>query len=494
MSPSTTPGTRFEPFLHLVDVTPDRALIAWGGFWFRRGDPGGRWQVIADGELAELDGGRRASIGADSEPYGDAVVELVDTAGSLIARARTSTANHVWVGGLSPDTAYRYRVTVDGKPWAEGPRWDWGPVPRGGRDLRPGERAYDPRLRTHPSPGVTTALDFAVLGDYGIGVLVDAESSRRQQRVADVLDRLVDDPGLRLVIATGDNVYPGGGGRGSQGSGARDADWYGSFYQPYRYALARVPLYPTVGNHDTSDAESSDDRAQIRDNFHTDARFTPEVAGSRASADPGMFYRFGFGADVEFVCIDTSLSRELPTEHFFEHPRHQAWLQEAFPPEEATGPGWRIPFSHHPAYCAGPHHENTPAMVEHLVPLFRRAGVRAAFAGHEHNFQLSRVDGIHYFLTGAGGQLREDPPESFEAAGTVGWAAQAHLLHVRIDGDAMTVRPLAALGPDGRPEPMTARAPDSSVVEVPFVVPPRDDRLRTTGSSPQRHSAAGTAG
>ncbi len=28
--------THFEPFLHLADVGPDRALVAWGGFWFHR--------------------------------------------------------------------------------------------------------------------------------------------------------------------------------------------------------------------------------------------------------------------------------------------------------------------------------------------------------------------------------------------------------------------------------------------------------------------------
>ena len=462
------PDTHFEPFVHLVDVTDDRALIAWGGFWFSRRHPDGRWRVVGDDRVGDLDPGRSGSMGAASEPYGDAVVEVSSLDGDVVAKERTDTANHLWVTGLIPDSEYCYRISVDGRPWAAGPRMDWGPVPRGGLDLRPAGRSYDLRFRTHPSADASTPLDFVVLGDYGIGVLADVESSRRQRRVADVLDRLTDDPGVRLVIAVGDNVYGGAGRRGSEGSGDQDADWYGSFYQPYRYTLARVPVYPTVGNHDTSDEESSDDREQIRDNFHTDVRFGPDVLGGRASVDPGMFYRFPFGSDVEFVCIDTSLSDSLPTEHFFEHPRHRRFLDEAFPETDGGGPRWRIPFSHHPAYCAGPHHPNTDAMIEHLVPLFARAGVRAAFAGHEHNFQLSRVDGIDYFLSGAGGQLREERPEGFAAAGTVAWAAQAHLVLGRIDGAAMTVTPLAALGADGEPEPMTPQAPDGTVVELPF--------------------------
>jgi hypothetical protein len=343
-------------------------------------------------------------------------------------------------------------------------------VPRGGLDLRPAGRSYTPVFRTHPAPDIRAALDFAVLGDYGVGTVADTEAGRRQRRVAAVLDRLADDHAVRLVITVGDNVYKTPGRRGSAGSGGQDDDWYGSFYQPYRYALARIPLYPAVGNHDTSDEESSDDRAQLRDNFHTEARFGPQTAASRSSLDPGMCYRFGYGADVEFVSIDTSLARPLPTEHFFEDDRHRAFLDEALSPTEGSGPRWRIPFSHHPAYCAGPKHPNTEAMIQHLVPLFERAGVRAAFAGHEHNFQLARQRDITYVVSGAGGQLREEAPEGFQTAGTVAWAAQAHLLLGRVDGLTLTVTPIAAIGQDGALEAVTAHTPEGSLHEVPFVV------------------------
>jgi hypothetical protein len=462
--------THFEPFLYLADVGPDRALVTWGGFWFHRVGPYGRWSIVDDEQLKTVDPGRRESIGARSAPYGNAVVEVSDASGTVVASARTGEVNHVWVTGLRSDTDYRYRVLVDGVEWAAGERWDWGPVDRGGLDLRPGGRCYDTSFRTHPDPGVRAPLHFVVLGDYGVGVVSDSESSRRQVRVAEVLDRLVDRHGVRLVIGVGDNVYRGESGLVGAEGGGEDDDWYSSFYQPYRYALARIPVYPTVGNHDSADTESSDDREQIRDNFHTDERFLPAVGTGRASIEPGLFYSFGFGADVEFVCLDTSLAEELPVEHYFEDPKHRAWLEEALPAERSGGTLWRIPFSHHPAYCAGPHHPNTQDLIEEVVPLFRRAGVRVAFAGHEHNFQLSRADGIDYFLSGAGGKLSEDPPEGFAAAHTVAWSAQSHLLHVHIDGQTMTVTPYAGLTSDGRPHPMTALDPYNGVVEVPFVV------------------------
>ena len=35
----------------------------------------------------------------------------------------------MWVGGLQPDTDYRYRVSVDGADWVAGERWDTMPSP-----------------------------------------------------------------------------------------------------------------------------------------------------------------------------------------------------------------------------------------------------------------------------------------------------------------------------------------------------------------------------
>ena len=52
-----------EPFLHLVDVAHDRALIAWGAFFFTRTETG-RWRILDDEELGRV--GRRDSIGSSA--------------------------------------------------------------------------------------------------------------------------------------------------------------------------------------------------------------------------------------------------------------------------------------------------------------------------------------------------------------------------------------------------------------------------------------------
>jgi tartrate-resistant acid phosphatase type 5 len=251
-------------------------------------------------------------------------------------------------------------------------------------------------------------------------------------------------------------------------SGGEDDDWYSSFYQPYRYVISRVPVFPAVGNHDTTDTEGSDDRAQMEDNFHTAERFRDDEA--RASVGPGLFYRFRHGADVEFVCIDSS--HASPDEHvdrFFQDPKHLRWLEETF---ARPAPRWRIPFSHHPAYCAGPEHGNDGQILDVLVPLFARGGVRIVLAGHEHNFQLSRAGGCTYVVSGAGGKLREEVPRDFDAARTTAWCMQAHVLLVELDRDQARLTPVSGLGTDGRPHLMTALTPRNDVLRPPFVVTP----------------------
>lgn len=463
------PPTHFEPFLHLVDVTHDRALIAWGGFFFERTGPDEQWRIVDDRRLDELDPGRVNSIGTRSQPYGDALVEVYDESGVVVARARTGERNHVWIHDLEPDTTYSYRVLVDGEPWAEGERFDWGPVSRGGLDLAARGRRYRRTFRTHPSPSEHADLSFAVIGDFGVGATADTESGRRQRRIAAVLDRLVEDRGVRLVLTTGDNVYLTTPGRAEQHNGNQDDDWHDSFYSPYRYLISQVPVYPTVGNHDTAEADHSDDRSELAANFHIESRFADTDEEDRATLDPGLNYRLGFGADVEFISIDTT---ETPGgargDHYFEYAEHAGFLEHAFP--STPGARWRIPFFHHPPYSAGPHHTNNPAVLEHLLPLFRRAGVEVTFAGHEHNFQLSRADGMTHVVTGAGGKLQEQPPQDFAAAHTEAWAVQAHCLLVEITGEQMRITPVSGLGADGEPELMSSLDPNAVMILPPFQV------------------------
>ena len=211
----------FEPFLHLAGVADDKALIAWGGFWFRRDDePDGSWRIVDDTELGDVaQRPRSETIGARSKPYGHAVVEI-ERDGEVMARAETAEHNHLWLHGLQPDTEYRYRVLVDGELWADGERWDWD---AGAGTLRRRGRRYDNRFRTFPAPQTRAPVRFAVLGDFGVGILRRGEDSDRQAGLARALERAVDGYDARMVLTVGDNVYLGVQGSTS-GTGNEDDD------------------------------------------------------------------------------------------------------------------------------------------------------------------------------------------------------------------------------------------------------------------------------
>ena len=210
-------------------------------------------------------------------------------------------------------------MLVDGRPWAEGELHDWSVeqatlVSAGGR--------YDNRFRTFPTVDAAVPVTFAVLGDFGVGIVDGRLDGVRQLQLAGALQRAVDACGVRLVLTTGDNVYLGH--QDTAGTGNEDDEWYSSFYEPYRYVLNRVPFFPTVGNHDAGDSESSDDRDQLADNLFLDHRFRPEIETGSASLGPGLFYRFQVGANLELICLDTSIATGMDVEHYFDDPRTAA--------------------------------------------------------------------------------------------------------------------------------------------------------------------------
>jgi hypothetical protein len=433
----------FEPYVVLGGLTHKSALVAWGGFYFKVRREDGPWKLMDDSDLDRVHPPRGSSIGSKSDPYGPARVDVFDPDGKLACFGETTTNNHVWVTGLQPDTEYTYRVAVGGEEWGAGPRRDWllGTDRRG---LVEAGRTYDNRFRTLPHPDTPAPLTFAAIGDFGTGVRHASTEERHQREIAEALEAVVNARNVRLVVTTGDNIYAGRTLLGIPvgATGDEDDDWFFTYYQPYRYILNRVPVYPSIGNHDGNETEVNDDRDQIVDNFFLTERLLGEEQAGRASIGPGLNYRFRFGRDVEFVCIDSSRKHLLFGDRFFRHPNHRPFLESSFPAGAAPPPLWRIPFAHHPPYCAGPLWGNSKSSLETLVPLYRRSGVRMVLSGHEHNFQHSRVDGIHYFVTGGGGKIRKKTPGRFAEAGTVSWAAAGHFLLVEIDGPRATVTPI----------------------------------------------------
>ncbi|HYE89183.1 MAG TPA: metallophosphoesterase [Vicinamibacterales bacterium] len=435
------PEFHAEPYIYLPAVSHKSALIAWGAFYFRT-NLRGKWKIVDDDELKYVHPPRKDSIGAQSAPYGPAQVEVYDRGGRTVACAKTEVANHCWLTGLQPDTEYTYKVIVKGEEWASGERWDWSPrehalTQSGGR--------YDNRFRTNPDPLTPAAsLTFAAIGDFGVGVRRDSPT-RKQLQVAYALRKMVDLEDVRFLLTTGDNIYATSRvlGVAIGETGDEDDDWFFTYFQPYRYVINRIPVYPSIGNHDADETEEHDDRGQVEDNFYLRERMASEEAAGRASFSPGLFYRFRYGSEIEFVCIDTSKETFFRGYRLFEFPKHWDFVEQSFP-AEGPHPAWRIPFAHHPLYSAGPRHHNTRGM-EKLLPLFERSGVRVMFAGHEHNFQHSRSARLDHFVTGAAGKVRRAKPDGFGPAYTQSWSTACHFLLGHIEGRSMTVRAIGTI-------------------------------------------------
>ena len=274
---------------------------------------------------------RADSIGSQSKPYGPAEVEVRDDSGAIVATAMTNDANHVAISGLQPDTRYSYTVKVKHEVWGSGTRWDWEPSIQG---LAQGDGVYRNEFRTFQDPLTPLGgpFTFAVIGDFGTGIRKPSTATRRQREVGLALQKAIDTENVRLILTTGDNIYAASRFLlWTKDSGDEDDDWFFTFFQPYRYAINRVPVYPSIGNHDTRETEETDDRGQVMDNFYLAERLATEEAAGRASVGPGLFYRFRVASDVEFVCIDTSKEHFFKRGRLFEYPKHREFVTRAFP-------------------------------------------------------------------------------------------------------------------------------------------------------------------
>jgi tartrate-resistant acid phosphatase type 5 len=341
------------------------------------------------------------TIGRESKPLGAAQVRIDH---------RTLPAQHNWldVTGLTPDTSYAYEVDVDGRRIGGSVVRTW--------PLRAGH------------------LAFFAIGDYGDGsagqrgvaAAMAAELYRRSQSA---------DP-VRFVLTLGDNIYASANlGYVIRGSGTDDRDWETKFFQPYQRLLDQIPFLPSPGNHDGNSSENASDLGTYLDNF-----FFP---GNR----PARWYHFDYGGLADFFSLDSTDNTPSghPAPAYAPDGEQSRWLAEALSASRAP---WKIPYFHHPLFNAGPGHGASYSVLRHWLDLFEKAGVRAVFAGHEHNYQYSEWSDLtghaRYFVSGAGGELRAgNVLANMARAHIEGWAAVRHFLLVEIDGGAMRVTPMS---------------------------------------------------
>ena len=200
------------------------------------------------------------------------------------------------------------------------------------------------------------SVRFAIMGDTGTG-------SKQQQQLADLMKQYRDAFPFEFVLMMGDNLY------GSE----TPADYKKKFQDVYQRLLDdKVKFYATLGNHD-----------QPNERFY-------EYFNMKGKE----YYRFSEG-NAAFYSLNSNYMDK----------KQLQWLESELAKDTAD---WKIAFFHHPPYSSGGKHGSDKQLREVVEPMFLKYGVNVVLAGHEHFYErLKPQKGIYYFISGAGGKLRE---------------------------------------------------------------------------------------
>jgi Calcineurin-like phosphoesterase len=204
-------------------------------------------------------------------------------------------------------------------------------------------------------PNRSGSLKFLALGDNGTG-------DRPQYELAQQMTKARDSFPFDLVIMLGDNMY------GSQ----TPADYVRKFEQPYAPLLAAgVRFHASIGNHDR-----------------------PEQVSYKHFNMNGQRYYSYVRNNVRFLALDSTLMDQ----------KQVAWIETTL---RGAGEEWKICYFHHPLYSNAARHGSSVDLRVLLEPLFLKYRVNVVFSGHDHVYErLVPQKGIHYFVSGSGGQLR----------------------------------------------------------------------------------------
>lgn len=205
-------------------------------------------------------------------------------------------------------------------------------------------------FRTAPKPG--TPFRMVVYGD-------NRTRSDAHARVIRSIRKSRPD----VVVHTGDFVS----------KGRRYKDWGEQFFSPAKELLANVPVFPSIGNH-----------------------------------DKGVWYKrfFSLPNNEEWYATTYGCARIIvlnSTAPIHPGSPQRIWLKKelASPTREAAR--WTIVSFHHPPFSSASKHPASQIMEDCLVPLFEKWQVDFVFCGHNHNYERSCKNGIHYIVTGGGG-------------------------------------------------------------------------------------------
>lgn len=237
-----------------------------------------------------------------------------------------------------------------------------------------------------------------------IKFIVYGDTRTHPERHKTVIDAMARERDVDFVLHTGDLVADG-----------RNAECWGpEFFAPAGRIMRSVPFYPVYGNHE---------------------RNSPSFPRYFSLPGNERWYSFDLPG-VHIIGLDSCSSFEEGSEQ-------REWLLEDL--AEHKDARWKFVFMHHPTYSSGPHSgvndDGTPkekAMREaqSLMPrLAKEFGIAAVFAGHDHSYERSTRDGVHYVVAGGGGAPNYGDDNAKHNPYRKVFFAQLHYCVVAIDGN-----------------------------------------------------------
>jgi 3',5'-cyclic AMP phosphodiesterase CpdA len=248
---------------------------------------------------------------------------------------------------------------------------------------------------------VKDKLRFAVIGDWGTG---DRDGIGVAEQMLTTHNRTPFD----WVVAAGDNVYPNGSGRYFEKH----------IEQPFAGMIKdRVPFYAVLGNHDIEEGRQDQCDYPL---FHMGGKNYYTVKQGEGLAELFMLDSTDFGTTQAH------------------------WLELAL---QASTAKWKIAVFHHPIYSSGKKHGSAMGLRKQLEPLFTRYKVQVAFSGHDHIYERTKVlQGIQYFVTGAGGKTRRGDINLQSEFRQVSYDEDNHFMLIEVDDKQMTFQAISESG------------------------------------------------
>ena len=290
------------------------------------------------------------------------------------------TYQHVPLTDLVPGTPYVYRVRPSGSTPAFAIR----------------------AFRSMPMNGPFT---FVVISDSQEG-----HTYTEAMRFKYVAEAIAKEPDVLFVLHGGDYA------------GHESQSLWGKFFQVADPMLAKVAIFPTIGNHEYHNSGGT---------------FPPSTPDEFVwSFDGPLHYSFGL-AGVQFLVLDTPDPATCTTS---DDPQTSLALAQSQVPwliDQLKGARLgTFTIHHHPIWDWGRTDSNPD--LQPWETLYQGSGISATFSGHTHNYQRYSVEGTPYFVVGnAGGRFSDladgDPhPTSY----VVGETRKLGYLKVTVDPQA----------------------------------------------------------